>query len=57
MIKKINHVVVGGICPCGGKLKYSTWETSKMVKEMVKCVSCGRNDRSIKMKSEEIIPW
>lgn len=51
------QIMTGGVCPCGGKLKHSMWETPKMTKEMVKCQVCGRLDLDIRMKSEEIIPW
>ena len=56
MAKKV-HIMVGGICPCGGKLKYSEWETKKMTKETVRCAVCGRQDSAIRMKSDEIVPW
>jgi hypothetical protein len=51
------RIMTGGICPCGGKLKHTEWETAKMIKEVVRCKVCGRLDRSIRMKSEEIVPW
>ena len=34
----------GGICPCGGVLAYSSWETVKESKERVHCKSCGRSE-------------
>ena len=38
----------GGICPCGGRLVYSVWETIKEFKERVTCKACGRCESASK---------
>ena len=48
--KKYGSLMSGGICPCGGKLSYSAWETIAEKKERVYCKSCGRSEYASEFK-------
>ncbi len=44
------RLTVNGLCPCGGKLRSSEWETKTHRKGRTTCNSCGRTE----LKEERI---
>ena len=48
--KPYGSLMSGGICPCGGKLSYSAWETISEKKERVYCRYCGRSEFASEFK-------
>jgi len=42
--KPYGSLMSGGICPCGGKLIYSSWKTKDEKKERLTCNCCGRTE-------------
>ncbi len=48
--KHYGSLMTGGICPCGGKLSYSAWETKSELKERVHCRACGRSEFASEFK-------
>ena len=44
MIITYGKIMSGGVCPCGGKLVYSKWQTTTETKETLRCEACGRRD-------------
>ena len=50
MDKKYGSLPSGGICPCGGRLSYSAWETINEMRERCYCKTCGRSEFASKTK-------
>ena len=53
MAFKYGTLMSGGICPCGAKLSYSSWETITEKKERCYCRSCGRSEYASELKSTD----
>ena len=50
--KKYGSLMSGGVCPCGGRLSYSSWETKLERRERVSCKACGRSDFASEFKGQ-----
>ena len=47
---KYGTLMTGGICQCGGKLIYSSWQTKDTKKERLTCNACGRTNFAEELK-------
>jgi hypothetical protein len=50
MEKEHFRLIVNGLCPCGGKLVTSEWETKTHNKGRTTCNACGRTELKMEIR-------